>query len=281
MKLKSLKLKKNGELLIGGGICSIFFLWSLGWFIYSTMINGSFKNPFVPKMDMKYELILPLQEKFFMGTDVYGRSLFEVISSGVSYSILISLTVSFFASVIGLIIGYFSVSGSNTVKKLFDFMTNFVFILPSLLLAILLMSFSGQSLLGLILVLVLTGWPSYAKLARGETKRIMGLCYLEGARAMGATRLRIMLKVIFPEILPVFVVNIILGLSGVIISEATLGFLGLGGSEYSWGVLLSMGKDVLLEGPHIVIISSMVLGLLIIGLNFFGDGLRDYLDPKS
>ena len=281
MKLKSLKLKKNGELLIGGVICSIFFLWSFGWFIYSTIINGSLKKPFFPKMDMKYELILTFQENFFMGTDVYGRSLFEVISSGVSYSILIALTVSFFASVIGLIMGYFSVSGNNTIKKLFDFMTNFVFILPSLLLAILLMSFSGQSLLGLILVLVLTGWPSYAKLARGETKRIMGLSYLEGAKAMGATRFRIMLKVIFPEILPVFVVNIILGLSGVIISEATLGFLGLGGSEYSWGVLLSMGKDVLLEGPHIVIISSMVLGLLIIGLNFFGDGLRDFLDPKS
>ena len=281
MNLKKLKIKKNGELLIGGLICSIFIFWSFGWFIYSMVINGSIKNPFIPKMNMKHELVLPFHDSFLLGTDVYGRSLFEVISSGVSYSILISLTVSFFTAVIGLIIGYFSVSGSNSVKKLFDFMTNFVFILPSLLLAILLMSFSGQSLLGLILVLVLTGWPSYAKLARGETKRIMGLCYLEGARAMGASRLRIMLKVIFPEILPVFIVNIILGLSGVIISEATLGFLGLGGSEYSWGVLLSMGKDVLLEGPHIVVISSMVLGLLIIGLNFFGDGLRDYLDPKS
>ncbi|MBG07366.1 MAG: hypothetical protein CME68_01280 [Halobacteriovoraceae bacterium] len=281
MKVKSLKIKENGELLIGGLICSIFLLWSLGWYFYSTFINGSIQSPFVPKMNMKYELVLPLQENFLLGTDVYGRSLFEVISSGVSYSILISLTVSFFASVIGLIIGYFSISGNNSIKRLFDFLTNFVFILPSLLLAILLMSFSGQSLFGLILVLVLTGWPSYAKLARGETKRIMGLCYLEGAKSMGASRLRIMLKVIFPEILPVFVVNIILGLSGVIISEATLGFLGLGGSEYSWGVLLSMGKDVLLEGPHIVIISSLVLGLLIIGLNFFGDGLRDFLDPKS
>ena len=281
MKLKKLKIKKNGELLVGGLICSTFFIWSIFWFIYSTIINGSIKSPFTPKMNMKYELILPFQESFFLGTDVYGRSLFQVISSGVSYSILISLTVSFFASVIGLIVGYFAVSGSNFIKRLFDFMTNFVFILPSLLLAILLMSFSGQSFLGLIMVLVLTGWPAYAKLARGETKRIMGLCYLEGARAMGASRLRIMLKVIFPEILPVFIVNIILGLSGVIISEATLGFLGLGGSEYSWGVLLSMGKDVLLEGPHIVIISSMVLGLLIIGLNFFGDGLRDFLDPKN
>ena len=281
MEKKRLKFKKNAELLIGGAICSIFFLWSFGWLIYSTAIKGTFKKPFIPKMDMKYELISPINGSFLIGTDVYGRSLFEVISSGVSYSILIAVCVSFFSSIIGLLIGYFSVSGNGTLKKFLEFMTNFVFILPSLLLAILLMSFSGQSLAGLMLVLVFTGWPSYAKLARGETKRIMGLCYLEGARALGASKVRILLKVILPEILPVFIVNIILGLSGVIISEATLGFLGLGGSEYSWGVLLSMGKDVLLEGPHIVIFSSLILGFLIIGLNFFGDGLRDFLDPKN
>jgi peptide/nickel transport system permease protein len=81
--------------------------------------------------------------------------------------------------------------------------------------------------------------------------------------------------------LPIFMVHIILSLSGVIISEATLGFLGLGGSEYSWGVLLSMGKGVLLEAPFIVIITSLALGFLIIGLNLLGDGFRDYLDPKS
>jgi peptide/nickel transport system permease protein len=143
------------------------------------------------------------------------------------------------------------------------------------------MSFSGQSLFGLIFVLIFTGWPSYAKLARGETKRILGLCYLEGAKAIGSSKIRIFFKIMIPEILPIFLVHIILGLSGVIISEATLGFLGLGGSEYSWGVLLSMGKSVLLEAPYIVIITSLVLGILIIGLNLLGDGLRDYLDPKS
>ena len=72
-----------------------------------------------------------------------------------------------------------------------------------------------------------------------------------------------------------------MGVSGVIISEATLGFLGLGGSEYSWGVMLSMAKGVLLEAPYMVIILSLVMSLLIIGLNLFGDGLRDYLDPKN
>ncbi|MFZ8934809.1 MAG: ABC transporter permease, partial [Bacteriovoracaceae bacterium] len=84
-----------------------------------------------------------------------------------------------------------------------------------------------------------------------------------------------------PGIFPVLSIHLILGISGVIISEATLGFLGLGGSAYSWGALLSLSKTVLLEAPYIVIIFSLVLAGLIIGLNLLGDGLRDYLDPKS
>ena len=77
------------------------------------------------------------------------------------------------------------------------------------------------------------------------------------------------------------IVNMVLGISGVIISEAALGFLGLGGSPYSWGAMLSAAKTVLLEAPHIAMILSMTMAGLIIGLNLLGDGLRDYLDPNK
>ena len=272
---------KNKELVIGGGICSIYLIWAFLWLVNSLLIKGSLKNPYLPLMNLKTELIAPFQKNFILGTDIFGRSLLEILSAGLFYSISISLIVSLASCLIGLVVGYLSVHSFRYLKNICDFFTNLVFILPSLLLAILLMSFSGQSLFGLIFVLIFTGWPSYAKLARGETKRILGLCYLEGAKAIGSSKLRVFFKIMIPEILPIFLVHIILGLSGVIISEATLGFLGLGGSEYSWGVLLSMGKSVLLEAPYIVIITSLVLGILIIGLNLLGDGLRDYLDPKS
>ena len=73
----------------------------------------------------------------------------------------------------------------------------------------------------------------------------------------------------------------VLGLSGVIVSEAALGFLGLGASPYSWGAMLGGAKTVLLEAPHIAVILSVTMAGLIIGLNLLGDGLRDYLDPKE
>jgi ABC-type dipeptide/oligopeptide/nickel transport system permease subunit len=77
------------------------------------------------------------------------------------------------------------------------------------------------------------------------------------------------------------IVNMVLGISGVIISEAALGFLGLGASPYSWGAMLSAAKTVLLEAPHIAMILSLTMAGLIIGLNLLGDGLRDYLDPNQ
>ena len=279
--MESRKAIYNKEFLLGGGICVLYLTWAFLWVIYSVLIKGSFKSPYLPFMNMRTELLSPFQSGYILGTDVFGRSLFEVLSAGLVYSISISIIVSLLSCCIGLLMGYFAVNGFKYLKIICDFLTNFIFILPSLLLAILLMSFSGQSFTGLIFVLIFTGWPAYAKLARGETKRILGLCYLEGARAVGASKLRVLFKVMIPEMLPIFMVHIILSLSGVIISEATLGFLGLGGSEYSWGVLLSMGKGVLLEAPFIVIITSLALGLLVIGLNLLGDGFRDYLDPKS
>ncbi|MFG1484173.1 ABC transporter permease subunit, partial [Halobacteriovorax sp. HFRX-2_2] len=123
-------------------------------------------------------------------------------------------------------------------------------------------------------------WPGYARIARGETMRVLNLGYVESARAIGVSEFRLFYKSILPSIVPVISIHFVLGISGVIISEASLGFLGLGASEYSWGAILAMAKLVLLEAPHVVIVTSLLMTGLIISLNLFGDGLRDYLDPK-
>ena len=143
------------------------------------------------------------------------------------------------------------------------------------------MAVTGQSLFGLIFALSITGWSGYAKIARGETKRILNLPYVEASQSIGITEFRLFFKIILPALLPIIIVNMVLGVSGVIVSEATLSFLGLGGSRFSWGAILANAKVVLLEAPHVTIIISTFMAILIIGLNLMGDGLRDYLDPKS
>lgn len=271
----------NKEIYMGGGILLLYLLWALGWFFYSNFMGGSWETPFFPLSDIRKELIPPLTGGYFLGTDLYGRSLFQVLSAGLCYSLGIGLTISFFSAGIGIIIGYISAVGPRSLRVISDLTTNLIFIFPSILIAILVMSVSGQSFWGLVFALVVTGWPGYARISRGETLRVMSLTYVESAKAVGVGPFRLFGKIILPAILPFLLVHIVLGISGVIISEASLGFLGLGGSEYSWGALLSNAKTVLLEAPFMGVVLSLSMAGLIIGLNLCGDGLRDYFDPKS
>lgn len=273
--------KLTREMKLGGGILSLYVVWALAWFVYRYFMKGSISRPYLPSLDMELELALPFSHGLFLGADLLGRSLLEVLSAGLTYSLTISMIVTAATASIGILMGYMAVKAPSWFKLVFDLLINLVFIFPSILIAIMIMAVAGQSMQGLIFALIITGWPGYAKIARGEAKRVLALNYVEGARAVGIGELRMFFRIIIPAILPVMIVNMVLGISGVIISEAALGFLGLGASPYSWGAMLSAAKTVLLEAPHIAIILSLTMAGLIIGLNLLGDGLRDYLDPKE
>lgn len=265
----------------GALILSLYALWGIGWAVNSLLLKGSPISPYKPAISIENELLRPFQDSFLLGTDLYGRSLGEILSAGLIYSLGVGFIVSLVAISIGTLIGYLSVVGPRFVKMASDLVTNIIFVFPSILIAIMVMSVTGQSLKGLMFALIITGWPGYARIARGEVLRVMGLSYVESAKAIGVSNQRLFFKIVIPDILPQMLIHFVLGMSGVIISEAALGFLGLGGSEYSWGALLSDAKLVLLEAPHMTIFLSIAMAGLIIGLNLLGDGLRDYLDPKS
>lgn len=273
--------KLTREMKLGGGILSLYVLWALAWFVYRYFMKGSISRPYLPSLDMELELAMPFSHGLVLGADLLGRSLLEVLSAGLTYSLTISMIVTAATASIGILMGYMAVKAPSWFKLVFDLLINLVFIFPSILIAIMIMAVAGQSMQGLIFALIITGWPGYAKIARGEAKRVLALNYVEGARAVGIGELRMFFRIIIPAILPVMIVNMVLGISGVIISEAALGFLGLGASPYSWGAMLSAAKTVLLEAPHIAVILSLTMAGLIIGLNLLGDGLRDYLDPKE
>lgn len=278
-KVNMRKLTK--EMKWGLGILSLYVIWAISWFFYKYFIKGSFSQPYMPELDMQLELALPFTKGLTLGADLLGRSLLEVLSAGLAYSLTLSLIVTLVTASIGILMGYLAIKAPNWFKHFCDMAINLVFIFPSILIAIMIMAVTGQSMKGLIFAMIITGWPGYAKIARGESKRVLSLTYVEGARAIGIGEVRLFFTVIIPAILPVMIINMVLGISGVIISEAALGFLGLGGSPYSWGAMLSAAKTVLLEAPHVAMILSLTMAGLIIGLNLLGDGLRDYLDPNK
>ncbi len=280
MHLRKDKLFKSKDFVFGLCLTGLYIFWYFSWLIYAGILKPG-KFFYEPKINLAFELMTPFQDKFFLGTDVFGRSLVELLSAGLSYSLTMGFVVTFFAASFGIFIAYISVISNNFVNKLLLVFTNLIFIFPTILIAIVFMSFSGNSLNALIFVLIFTGWPGYMRIARGEIKRVLGLSSVESARAIGVSETRLFFSVIVPAILPQMIIHMVLGISGVIISEAVLGFLGLGGSEYSWGAMLAVAKDVLLEAPHLVMILSIVMAGLIIALNLLGDGLRDVLDPKN
>lgn len=276
-----MRKKMTKEMRSGLMIISLYVTWALSWFVYKYMIAGTVAKPYVPELQMPLELARPFSQGLILGADLLGRSLLEVLSAGLSYSLTISTIVTIVTASIGITMGYLAVKAPGWFKLGFDLAINLVFIFPSILIAIMIMAVTGQSMKGLIFALIITGWPGYAKIARGEAKRVLSLTYVEGARAIGIGEIRLFFTVIIPAILPVMIVNMVLGISGVIISEAALGFLGLGASPYSWGAMLGGAKTVLLEAPHVAVILSVTMAGLIIGLNLLGDGLRDYLDPTE
>ena len=272
---------KNTNLRWGVLIMSLYIVWMISWLIYAYLIKGNIFHHYQPEINIERELIKPFSKGSLLGTDTLGHSVIEILSSGLSYSLTLGFLVTFFSVSIGITIGFFSAHGSRYLNYLLDMMTNLVFIFPSILIAIVFMSVSGQSLTGLFFILVFTNWPGYARISRGEIKRVLGLGYIESAKAIGMSDMRLLFTAILPAILPQMIIHSILGINGVIVSESFLGFLGLGGSSYSWGAMLSMANKVLLEAPFLIVIISIAMAGLIIGLNLIGDGLRDVLDPRN
>jgi len=122
----------------------------------------------------------------------------------------------------------------------------------------------------------------YARLVRGQVLRARELDYVQAARALGARTTRILFRHVVPTAIPSVVVQATLGMAAAIIGEAALSFLGLGVQPPtpSWGTMLNGGRAHLLDAPHLTIFPGLAIGLLVLGFNFLGDGLRDHLDPK-
>jgi len=180
---------------------------------------------------------------------------------------------------LGSIAGYFGGHVDEAISRLIDILLAF----PGLLLAIALVAVLGPSLTNVVFALSLIGWVGYACLVRGQVLRARELEFVQAARALGATTVRILTRHIIPTTLPAVTVQATLGMGGAILAEASLSFLGLGVQPPtpSWGTMLNYGRGHLLDAPHLTIFPGLAIAVLVLGFNFLGDGLRDALDPAT
>ncbi len=219
----------------------------------------------------------------WLGTDEFGRDVLTRLIYGARIALFIGLAASFIGSTAGAILGVISAYlGGKTdlwLQRLMDILLAF----PLLILALAIVTVLGRSLSNLILAIAIPMIPRTARVVRASALSAKENVYVEAARAVGSSHLRVMLHHIVPNIMAPYLIILTAQLGGAILTEASLSFLGLGTAEPtpSWGLMLSGGAPMYAEkAPWLAIFPGLAISLAVFGFNLFGDSLRDALDPK-
>jgi peptide/nickel transport system permease protein len=235
------------------------------------------------QLDLTGRLMGPSWAHWF-GTDELGRDILSRTLFGARISLIVAVSVVGLSLAVGLVAGGlagFYGGWTDTVVNIY--VTNAFMALPGILLAIAFVAFMGPGLENVILALAISGWVGYARLVRAQVMAVKEKEYVEAARALGASDLRIMGRHILPNILQPLIVQAAIGMAGAVLAEATLSFLGLGvpPPTASWGSMLNDARSHLFDSPHLVFFPAMAVMLCVLSFNFIGDALRDWMDPRT
>lgn len=256
-------------LLAGFIVCAVFAPWLA---------------PQAPsRIDLAGRLLSPCAAHWF-GTDELGRDILSRTLFGARISLVVAVSVVSLSLAVGLIAGALAGFYGGWIDTVLNvYVTNAFLALPGILLAIAFVAFIGPGLFNLILALSISSWVGYARLVRAQVMAVKQREFVEAARSLGASDLRLLCRHILPNILQPLIVQAAIGMAGAVLAEATLSFLGLGvpPPAASWGSMLNDARSHLFDSPHLVVFPALAVMLAVLSFNFIGDALRDYLDPRT
>ena len=238
--------------------------------------------PYDPLEQNYLEAMQGPSAKHWLGTDSFGRDMLSRIIYGARIALIVGVLAVGLAMVVGVTLGLISGYYGGIIDTIIMRMMDGLFAFPILILAIALMAILGLGVRNVILAVAVGYIAPFARVTRGDVLAVKEETYIEAARLTGVSNVAIIFRHILPNVLAPIIVQGALRVSAAIITEAGLSFLGLGPPPPTpvWGSMISEGRNFLVIAPHISTYPGLALMFTVIGLNLFGDGLRDTFDPR-
>lgn len=276
----------TGQRRLGGFLRQLDWGPRLGLIVLLLFVLVAVLAPWLARFD-PFEIQLqdqlrPPSTQHPLGQDGNGADILSRLIYGARISLSIGFAVVALSATVGITVGLVSGYYGGWLDTLLMRLVDILLAFPGLLLAIALVAVLGPALSNVVLALSALGWVGFARLVRGLVLTLKEQPFVLAARTSGASDARILGLHVLPHCMSPVLVQATFGIAGVVLAESSLGFLGLGAppGTPSWGAMLSEGRSVLFIAPHVSIFPGLAILLLVLALNFLGDGLRDVLDPQ-
>ena len=248
--------------------------------LHSLVTVRDFSSVYTPVTDKPFT---PANGQVLLGSDEIGRDIVARLAAGARVSLFVGFVVQAISLLVGITVGVLGVLTPKWFRNPLMRFTDGMFAFPDILLAILIIGVIGQGLLPVIVALSITGWPSTARLVATQVATLKDREFVVASKATGGSTFYLVTRHILPQMWGILLAVSMTEIAGTILAESTLSFLGIGvqAPDPSWGSMINNARPMLNSYPLVLLWPCLVLSLTVFALNFVGDGLLAYLNPKK
>ncbi|AXA54328.1 ABC transporter permease [Pseudomonas thivervalensis] len=274
-RIKALAFACDNKLFVFGALLLLLIILAA--------IFAPWLAPYEPNKIVFSQKLMAPNWAHWMGTDEFGRDILSRVLYGARTSLIIGVSVTLIAMLIGIPIGLVSGYFGGRIDTLLMRVSDVFLAFPPLLLPIAITAALGSGLANAMLALAVSWFPWYARIMRGAVVRVRSETYIHAARSMGVSHFRILLRHVLPNATTPVIVQGSMDFGYTILAAASLSFIGLGAKPpmVEWGLMAAASRSQLLENPWTVLFPGVAIFVLVLAVNLVGDGLRDVLDPKK